>query len=204
MCGRYFIGEPPDPDELREIIEEVNRRRDEALVKTEGEIFPSDVVPVLANNRSMMKAVFPMRWGYSLPNGKLVINARSETAMEKPMFRDGMTRHRCVVPASHYFEWEHTGKEKTKYAIRPAGTRLMYMAGIYRMELGKPVFSILTRSPADNIRFMHDRMPVILEPDIIVDWMNPRNTAEEILKHAVLDVDYRKAEPEAVQQLSLL
>ncbi len=80
----------------------------------------------------------------------------------------------------------------------------MYMAGIYRMELGKPVFSILTRSPADNIRFMHDRMPVILEPDIITDWMNPRYTAEEILKQAVLDVDYRKAEPEAVEQLSLL
>ena len=157
----------------------------------------------LANNRSMMKAAFPMKWGYCMPNGKLVINARSETAMGKPMFRDGMTQHRCVVPASHYFEWEHTGKEKTKYAIRPAGTRLMYMAGIYRMELGEPVFSIQTRSLADNIRFMHDRMPVILEPDIIADWMNPRYTAEEILKHAVPEVGYWKAEPETAEQLSL-
>ncbi len=79
----------------------------------------------------------------------------------------------------------------------------MYMAGIYRMELGKPVFSILTRSLADNIRFMHDRMPVILEPDIIADWMNPRYTAEEILKHAVPEVGYWKAEPETAEQLSL-
>ncbi|MDY2834180.1 MAG: SOS response-associated peptidase, partial [Candidatus Aphodomonas sp.] len=84
MCGRYYIAEEDSAAELQEIIEQLNRRG--AEVKT-GEIYPTDTVPVLANNKSMVIAPFAMKWGYTLPDGKQIINARSETAADKPLFR---------------------------------------------------------------------------------------------------------------------
>ena len=74
---------------------------------------------------------FAMQWGYTMLDRKRIINARSETASEKPMFKDGMLQRRCLIPASHYFEWEKREAKKIKYAIRPEGAKLLYMAGIY-------------------------------------------------------------------------
>ena len=190
MCGRYWIDDGRESIELRDIIEEVNRRVVVEPVKTSGEIFPADVVPVIASNRNMVPTAFAMQWGYTLPDGRRIINARSETAETRPMFKDGMRQRRCAVPATNYFEWERAGKTKTKYAIRPTDGALFYMAGIYRIESGRPVFSILTREPAESIAFIHNRMPVILPRDLVKDWTNSQCRAGEILSHAVLDLSY--------------
>lgn len=169
MCGRYFLADSDNSGELRSIIDQLNRRG--ATVKT-GEIFPTDTVPVLANNRNRRVMPFSMQWGYTLPDGRLLINARSETAGEKALFQDAMRQHRCLIPATNYFEWEKRGREKIKYAIRQADAGLLYMAGLYRVENGRAVFTILTRKPAEQIRFIHDRMPVILTSDAKQDWLN--------------------------------
>ena len=116
MCGRYYIPEEDSAEELRAIIDEVNRKNKGAPIK-KGEIRPTDVAPVLANNRAMIPSAFAMKWGYSLPDGKVVFNARSESASSRPMFQDGMAQRRCLVPAAYYFEWEKRGREKIKYAI---------------------------------------------------------------------------------------
>ena len=100
MCGRYYIAEEDCAAELQKIIEQLNRRG--AVVKT-GEIYPTDTVPVLANNKSMVITPFAMKWGYTLPDGKQIVNARSETAADKPLFRDGMLQRRCLIPATNYF-----------------------------------------------------------------------------------------------------
>lgn len=114
MCGRFFLADSDNSGELRGIIDQLNRRG--VTVKT-GEIFPTDTVPVLANNRNRCVMPFPMQWGYTLPDGRLLINARSETAGEKPLFQDAMRQHRCLIPATNYFELEKRGREKIKYAI---------------------------------------------------------------------------------------
>ena len=98
------------------------------------------------------------------------------------MFRDGMAQRRCLVPAGYYFEWEKWGKEKFKYAIGQNERGIIYMAGIYRMEGGRPVFSILTHEPASQIAFIHDRMPVILPAEATKDWLNIRYAPEDVLK----------------------
>lgn len=190
MCGRYYIPDEDSAAELKEIIDQINRRHNAGPVLKTGEIAPSDIAPVLANNRSLAVTPFAMKWGYTMSNGKLVFNARSETASEKPLFRDGMTQRRCLVPAAHYFEWEKRGREKIKYAIKPADVSVLYMAGIYRIENGIPVFSILTREPASSISFIHDRMPVILPRELTTDWLNPRFKAEEVLRSATLDISF--------------
>lgn len=74
MCGRYYIAREDSATELQEIIEQLNRRG--AEVKT-GEIYPTDIVPVLANSKSMVITPFAMKWGYTLPDGKQIESIRS-------------------------------------------------------------------------------------------------------------------------------
>ena len=190
MCGRYYITEEDSAAELQAIIDEINRKHGDTAIKT-GEIRPTDVAPVIANSRSMVASAFAMRWGYSMLDGKTAFNARSETAATRPMFQDGMSQRRCLVPAAYYFEWEKRGKERVKYAIGQDGCRVLYMAGIYRIEHGIPAFTILTRTPANNISSIHDRMPVILPIEAKADWLNPKFMADEIIRAAVMDVHFQ-------------
>lgn len=195
MCGRYYIADEDAAEELRQIIDEVNRRYNGGGVKLAGEVFPSDTVPVIANGRNEQPAAFSMVWGHKLDKGPIVFNARSEEAETKPMFADGMKQRRCLVTASYYYEWEHVGREKIKYAIKTQGSDMIYMAGIYR-----PVFAggrfvkhecfILTREPADDIRFIHDRMPVILPREAMKDWLNPMYGAKDVLRAASINMEY--------------
>lgn len=197
MCGRYYIAEDDLSDELSRIIDELNRKKTPEGLKTSGEIFPSDIVPVLANSRKQDVQPFAMRWGYAFPNGRPIINARSETAAQKPMFKDGMRQRRCVIPASHYFEWERHGAARTKYVIRPAHADTLYLAGIYHLEnhdgVIVPAFTILTRDAASGIVFIHPRMPVLLPADAAPDWLNPGYNAEEVIAAALTDMEYQSA-----------
>lgn len=203
MCGRYYINAGIDAEELREIMDAVNRRSRGDGVKTAGEVFPTDTVPVIARSRALAPSAFAMAWGYTLPDGRRVINARSESAEEKPLFRDGMRQRRCAIPASCYFEWERAGKDKAKYAIRPAGRGLMYMAGIYRLANGRAEFAILTRDPAEDIAFIHNRMPVLLPAERVAAWLDPRSSASELLKSAILQVGYERVGAGAAEQIGM-
>ena len=195
MCGRYYIAEDDLSQELERIIAEINRKKTPEGLKTAGEIRPCDVAPVIANSRRQDVQPFAMRWGYSYPESRPVINARSETAAEKPLFRDGMQRRRCLIPASHYFEWEKRDGKRVKYAIRPAHADTLYLAGIYHFEnhdgVTVPSFVILTREAAPDIAFIHNRMPVILSEERAADWLNPDNDAEEVIRAALQDMEYR-------------
>lgn len=178
----------------------INRKHNgDGSVKTAGEIFPSEKVPVITTSRAQKIIPFPMEWGYSTSDGNRLINARSETASQKPTFKDGMLHRRCIVPASWYFEWNKHVPERPKYAIGAAQKSVIYMAGIYRFEkdsqtkMDKPVFSILTRDPAESISFIHHRMPVLLPREAVRDWLNTSYRAEEVLESAVLSVSHRLA-----------
>ena len=193
MCSRYWIA-ADDDGELAKIIAALNRKGAPENVKTSGEIFPSDTVPVVANNRQLKAQPFAMRWGYSFPDGHPIINARSETAQTKPLFQDGMRRRRCLIPASCYFEWEKDREGRVKYAIGPREGGLMYMAGIYRLERrGEalvPAFAVLTREAAPQLAFIHHRMPVVLSPQSAGDWLDIGRPAEQVLVQARLDLEF--------------
>ena len=126
------------------------------------------------------------------------MNARSETAAEKPTFREDWRRHRCIVPASWYFEWSHfigsDGKKHTgdKYMIQPKDTAMTWLCGLYRIENGLPVFVVLTREPGEGIRFIHDRMPLIMPEKLVKEWIRPDGKPEELLRYALTDMIYEK------------
>jgi len=191
MCGRYYI-EPDDRMErLHEIFAEARRRAANGRTEPKaGEIFPADIAPVIAAGKDLTPGVFPMRWGFPRPGGGLVINARSETAAARPMFRESARLRRCLVPATHYFEWARTDGEKVKYAIKPDGSGLLYMGGLYILPPEAPpaLFVILTRPTAESIAFIHDRMPVIVPREKTEAWLSPRTSFDELMKETVEDM----------------
>ena len=214
MCCRYWADESP---EIREIVEEMNKSplvskwHATTGITTYGEIMPTNVVPVIASKRSGEKAVFPMKWGFS--GRTLLMNARTETATVKTTFRDAWASHRCIVPASWYFEWEHIvgkdGKKRTgdKYLIQPKGSAMTWLCGLYRIEDGLPVFVILTREPGEEIRFIHDRMPLIMPGDYVDEWIRPDAKPEELVETAMTEMVYEKVVDKPVQtdmQMSMI
>ncbi|MBR5287325.1 MAG: SOS response-associated peptidase [Clostridia bacterium] len=184
MCGRFYTGEEDTPQEMQAILDALNRRNTPAK---EGEIFPADTAAVIANTKRLTPAPFAMRWGYDT-GGRRIINARSETAAQKPLFADGMEKRRCLVPAAGYFEWARRSREKTKYRIADVHTPLIFMAGIYRLTDAGAEFSILTREPDTSVSFLHDRMPVILPREYHSAWLDPRSNPQEILSFAAADL----------------
>ena len=205
MCTRFYV--EPDDEDIREIIAQIQGSkladrfvRAGSAVRTNGEIRPTDVVPVIAPDRAGEPAVFPMKWGFRLRGNTLAVNARTETAAEKPSFREAWVKRRCVVPASWYFEWEHladpSGRTKTgdRYAIQPRNAHVTWLCGLYRMEDGFPVFAVLTREPSEELRRIHDRMPLILPKEKIREWIRPGARAEDLLPYALTDMVMEKGE----------
>ena len=104
-----------------------------------------------------------------------------------------MQYRRCLIPASYYYEWEHQGTEKIRYAIQPYERKMMYMAALYRMDEKQPVFAVLTREAEPEIRFIHHRMPVLLSEKSCRDWLDPNHSPEDVLCEALRSTVYRKA-----------
>ena len=143
--------------------------------------------------------MFPMQWGFLARDGKRTLfNARIESAMEKPTFKDAWKSQRCIIPASYYFEWEHfksaDGKVKTgdKFAIQPKGCTVTWLCGLYRIEDGYPVFVVLTKEPTAELSKIHDRMPVMLPKERIDAWISPASNPDEIVPYALTDMIIEK------------
>ena len=181
MCGRYYI----DDDTARE-IDKLVRQVDEKMRQFHSgdsqlkakDIHPSDTAPVLVSDGQDLCCRW-QRWGFPGFQGKqLIFNARSETALEKRMFRESVEQRRIVVPAALFYEWS---RNKEKNIFRQKGQPVLYMAGFYNKYQGEDRFVILTTEANDSMRPVHDRMPLVLERDEIREWLN-----EDCLVHTFL------------------
>ena len=107
-----------------------------------------------------------MRWGLPRYDGKgLIINTRSETALEKQMFYESMRYRRCVIPAKVFYEWDHQ-KHLTTFSLPDHS--IIWMAGIYDQEYR---FSVLTTAANESVKKIHDRMPLILAREDLRQWL---------------------------------
>ena len=197
MCCRYWLEES---NELKPIVDRMMKsplvskwhKSYAAPIKMSGEIRPADLAPVIAMNMGGKKSVFPMKWGFT--EKSLLMNARAETAAVKPAFKEAWARHRCIIPASYYFEWEHVifndGKKHTgdKYLIQPKDSRVTWLCGLYRFENDMPVFTILTREADEGIRFIHDRMPLIMPDHLVDEWIKPVADPKLLIKESVTEM----------------
>ena len=185
MCGRYYIADEDEMFEMREIINEVNERYTEHSLMTTGEIFPTNVAPVLIADKQIKRAI-PMTWGYPKWQGLgVVINVRAETAMEKPMFRTSIANRRCIVPSNGFFEWDHQDGRKEKYLVRLKTTPMLYMAGLYSEFKSNGIqytaFVIITTDANRTLSQIHDRMPLVLERGQTDLWLHNEQFAMTVL-----------------------
>ena len=201
MCGRYYIDQEEDLAEMRQILEEVNRRFNDtpALAALHaGEIAPSHVVPVLRPETPQPDSrIIPdlMQWGFPRYQGSgLLINARAETAGIKPTFKSAVRTGRILIPASAFFEWEHLpqGRKGTKIKLSISDEATFYMAGLARFfpDVPGPLanlqrFVILTTAANDSVAPIHDRMPLILPHRLLRRWLLDDQATDGFLQMAV-------------------
>jgi putative SOS response-associated peptidase YedK len=117
-------------------------------------------------------------WSTDLAIGNRLINARAETAADKPSFRAAFRQRRCLVSASGYYEWQGRAGNKQPIHFRLREGRAFAFAGLWERwqdPVGEVVEScaILTTEANDLVRQAHDRMPVIMDPDAFGLWLDP-------------------------------
>ena len=184
MCGRYYV--EIDDREIEEITRKIQeQRRDEESqlsIKMSGEIFPTDVVSVQTGQNDYAA----MKWGFpGFKGNDVLINARSETALEKKTFKAAMEKRRCLIPASGYYEWKKTGGGKIKHRFY-VPNKLIYLAGCWQ-QIGDelPCFVILTRDAVGAAREIHERMPVIIPPNRAGAWLHK---SPSVMSESVTDL----------------
>jgi len=134
-----------------------------------------------------------LRWGL-IPSwakdsaiGSRLINARSESAAEKPAFRRAFRQRRCLVPTDGFYEWQHGGARRQPFLIRLLKPKPFALGGLWETwtnPAGETLetFTILTTAANDVVRPLHDRMPVILDPRSFDLWLDPALRDPERLK----------------------
>ena len=180
MCGRYQF--TTGSDDMSSAIVDMLDQRYPGEYKT-GEIFPGDAAPAVISDGGRIVAV-PAIFGFpGYQDGKLLINARSETAAQKPTFSESLRERRIVLPASGFFEWSRDEK-KTKYLFTVDGENLIYLCGVYKFIEGKRHFAILTRDANASMIETHNRMPIIISREEVRAYLTERETAMALIDSA--------------------
>ena len=173
MCSRFQFSTHSDAAAVRRLLARLEAAYP-AFIPPDGEVLPNMQAPILVAGVEKL-GVLPARWGFPGSGGQLVINARSETAAEKPMFRDSLRTRRCALLTTGFYEWSHDGRRQ-KYLLRKSGEPVTYLAGLYQIVDGEPRFVVLTRPPHTSMNDIHDRMPVILEQKQLRQWLQGNYT----------------------------
>jgi putative SOS response-associated peptidase YedK len=185
MCSRYTLTSPP------EAVRAYFRYLNEAVFPPRYNIAPSQPVAIVRDTPKGEREMALVRWGL-IPawvkdprTFNMLINARSESAGDKPSFRGALRHKRCLVPSDGFYEWTGNVGAKRPHLIRPRGGGPMGLAAIYENWLGADgseieTMAILTTAANATMSVLHDRMPVIIPPEHFDAWLDCRSgtTAE--------------------------
>lgn len=201
MCGRYASSR--SPEDLVEEFEVLESRIGEPLEPDYNVAPTKDVYAVVQrppsrdSDEPARRQLRVLRWGL-VPSwakdrgiGSRLINARMETVAEKPAFKRAFAARRCLLPADGYFEWypttELTAKgapRKQPYFIRPRDHGTLAMAGLYEIWRDPALAdddparflwtcTVITTEAEDDLGAIHDRMPLMVEPQRWAQWLDP-------------------------------
>lgn len=177
MCGRYNFSAEQSA-EIRQIIQEVQDKFGISAVRAirSGDITPGCKMPVLMASEAGPTPEL-LVWGYRTPKS-LLINARVETALDKPTFAESTRYRHCAIPTTGFFEWDGY---KRKYLFSLPEANALYLAGIYDVRGGIPCYCILTTAANDSMRDVHDRMPLVLERKQVEPWLYDMKETKQFL-----------------------
>jgi len=186
MCGRYTLA-----TNTQKLAESFSGFEVPAELPPRYNVAPTQPIAVVANNGQHKVEFF--QWGL-IPSwakdpkiGNQMINARAETLGEKPAFRNAYKRRRCLVLADGFYEWKKEGDgAKTPMYIRLASGDPFAFAGLWEMwQTAEDTIlscTIITTDPNDLMAQIHNRMPVILPPDVYEQWLDPAERSPDQLQ----------------------
>jgi len=181
MCGRFYVDEKIEK-EIWNIVRDVDQR---LKLPTVGEIRPADSALII-HGESRILTADTMRWGFKqYSSSSLIINARSETVTEKPVFSDSIWQRRCVIPASWFYEWN---SKREKVTFKRTDGSVLYMAGFYQRYEEGNCFVILTTGANNSMKPVHDRMPVILDRNELEEWVYDDGYMKYILNRTPIEL----------------
>lgn len=183
MCGRYTLKTP-----AKELAERLGAEATE--ISPSYNVAPSQEVAAILREDGVKKLEM-LRWGL-VPSwakdpaiGNRMINARSETAHEKPSFRGAFKRRRCLIPADGFYEWRKEAGGKQPFHIRLEDGEPFAFAGLWESWDGGEgevrTCAILTTEANGTMRPIHARMPVILPSDLRDAWLDPEAEKHELI-----------------------
>ncbi len=196
MCGRFTI--TLDPGDLREELAIAEVPTDWRPRYNAAPTQPIGVVTDPVNRKMdwFRWGLIPF-WARDMSIGARMINARAETIMEKPSFRQAFQKRRCIIPADGFFEWQKSADKKTPstpHYITLKERQLFAFAGlweVWRSPEGEEIRSctIITTAANELIRPIHDRMPVILPKEECWQWLEPAPAPDLVRMLRPLDPD---------------
>ena len=184
MCGRFVITSPPDA--MRRLF----RYAEQPNFPARYNVAPTQPIPVVRLINGARTFTL-MRWGLlpgwvKDPKGfTLLINARAETAAEKPAFRNALKRRRCLLPADGFYEWKREGALKQPYFIRRRDRAPFAFAGLWETWSGPggeeiDTAAIVTTDASADLAALHHRMPVTIDPDDFDAWLDDASDAQAV------------------------
>lgn len=171
MCGRFTLA-TPDQGTLRARFPQLG---ESVAIERRFNVAPGDdILAVTAERGGEL-----LHWGL-LP-GYTTINARAETLVERPAFREAFRRRRCLVVADGFYEWQRRpgGGRRAFWITRTDGAPFAF-AGLWAQRDGARRCAIVTTTPAPALSHVHDRMPVILPPDAEEPWLHGGVSSEAL------------------------
>lgn len=189
MCGRYS-----QKIDLKKVEDQLKLTLSDQAInwKPSFNIAPSQLAPIVTSDQPDLIDLFHFglvpHWAKDKKVGYKMINARSETIIEKPSFKPLLINNkRCLVLADSFFEWRKDGKEKQPYRIYLAEREIFFFAGLWsswKDPEGETYnsFAIITTAPNTLMEKIHDRMPVILTPEEENLWLDPDQNPKDLLK----------------------
>jgi putative SOS response-associated peptidase YedK len=179
MCGRFSQGEPS-----RHVSDYFGAYPDDDLPDGLYNVPPTEVVRMIVE-RDGERRLAAAKWGFRpfwTDASRAWINARAETAAASPAFGPALRGQRCVVPADAFYEWDRSVTPRQPYAIGPATEGgMLALAGIWSQSRHEaPTMAILTTRPNALVEPIHNRMPVILPPDLLDAWLDPDAALNEL------------------------
>ncbi|MFW6412989.1 MAG: SOS response-associated peptidase [Oceanicaulis sp.] len=186
MCGRYVIS--LTLDQLSDLFE----TQDRPNLAANYNAAPTQPLPIVRRGKDGEPRLSEVRWGLvphwskTGPDGaKPLINARAETAAEKPTFRSALARRRALVPADGFYEWTKTDEGRQPWFIRRRDRAPMVFAGLWERwgEGAQAIdtFAILTIAANADIAHLHDRCPVMIRHEDFTAWLDPAQDTQRFL-----------------------
>jgi putative SOS response-associated peptidase YedK len=193
MCGRFTLAVEPTQMAAQFTLAEALQ------LAPRYNIAPTQPVAVV-REQSVGRELVYLRWGLvpswakDVSIGAKMINARAETVAEKPSFRTALRLRRCLIPVSGFYEWQALPSGKQPFYFHLASGAPFAFAGLWERwhaPDGTPLESctILTTTANDLLRPLHDRMPVILDPDNYARWLDPDLRTAEALADLLVPYD---------------